>query len=148
MTQYATYFSSPIKVGTAIDNLQPGIGDVVLSQNLQLANAAGSSGYILLPIGSDLQEIDFNITNGFLPTAGVISIFLAQADGSGQTAGPVVTLSTATGVFNTAVVFNSILANVYIIPVPYRLIFTTTTAVAGTTAPSVVAQVRYCIRGA
>ena len=144
MTQYATYFSSPIQVGTAIDNLQPGVGDVVLSQNLAVGNALNSTGYIVLPKGTDLLQIDLTCSTGVLPGAGAVSIFLSQIDGSGSAAGPVVTLSTT--LFNNTVAFNGILANAYIIPAPYRLTFTTTTAITGN--PGIVAEVRYAIRGA
>ena len=147
MTQYATYFSSPIQVGTAIDNLQPGIGDVVLSQNFEIANAINSTGYIVLPKGTDLLQIDLTIVNGQLPNAGAVSIFVAQLDGSGQATGPATTLSGT--LFNTPVVFNGVTGNLYKTPVPYRLIFTTTTAITAATGVSqVVAEVRYAIRGA
>ena len=147
MSAYTTLFNSPIKVGNSLasDNLQlTGIGDVVLSQNLAIGNALNATGFIILPIGADLLDIAITSVNGATPAAGVIAIIVSQADGSGTAVGPTVTFSAASG-FNTPVVFNGAIANVYQQTVPLRLAFNTTTAITG--GPQLIAETRYAIRG-
>ena len=157
MSIYSTYFPQPLKVGNATslsDNLSAGIGDVVLSQNLQLTNAITAAvpgptvPFVIVPAGTDLLGIDLTYVNGVIPTGGVISIILSNADGTG--ANPTaqsVTLSTAAGVFNSQVVFNIVLAGIYITTNAMRLTFATTTTIVGTATPQVIAEVRYSIRG-
>ena len=158
MSAYTTFFPSSIKVGGAIDkggnlqydNLQTqGIGDVVLSQNLVLSNAintAATAPYIVLPTGTDLLGIDLTVTNTNLPSvSGTIIIIPTQIDGTQPGAGTTVILSAA--LYSNPVPLGVNLANIYLIPVPYRLYFQTSVAIAGATIPQIVAEVRYSIRG-
>jgi hypothetical protein len=139
MSLYTTYFSSPVQVGTAVDNLQTvtGIGDVTLSQAVNLPLTTSSPTVTVnLPAGVDLHSITVQAI-GAPASGGEIYVSIPNSMNNPATTGGL-------NGFVTPVAFNADLASIYKLSTPVQIVFTCHANVGG--PANLVARVSYSFR--